>query len=117
MFVIYQKEFRGFQVRSDLISGYITAIMGFGDQVRVDGVPLRKIQFQDLEIVFEISDKFLVALIIEGVESAWISDKLKRFIVEIEKTFGKKIEDWAGDLSNFNGIEELANEIFGLNRL
>lgn len=107
---MYQQKFSGIEVDPDRLSGFISAIVSFSEEL------LPKMGEEWLKTIDRGSFKLLVergnnvyGLLIAETENPELRIKLKHLVEEFEKIFSTKIVGWKGELGVF---EEFKNEVF-----
>jgi hypothetical protein len=121
VFLIYQtgvlisKESRRVkaEVDSDVFSAMLTAITQFvHDSFDLpEEVGLSRMEYGKNKLLIERGKYVFLALTILGEESVYLPFYMAEVIKEIEEEYGSVLEDWAGEMSALDGIEELVKKI------
>ncbi len=114
---IYNRKLGDWQVDSDLIGGFLTAIQDFSLEIKKKRIPIEKMAYQEFEIMLEQGENILVALFIDGKGSEWIREKQKIFVNKFEKYYKSNLKDWRGELTSFSNAGYLVDEVFELYRV
>nr|MDO8079590.1 hypothetical protein [Candidatus Freyarchaeota archaeon] len=107
---MYYQKFSGVEVDPDRLSGFISAIVSFSEEL------LPKMGDEWLKTIDRGSFKLLVergnnvyGLLIAETETPEVRMKLKHLVAEFEKRFSTKIVGWKGELGVF---EDFRNDVF-----
>ncbi|NHI93936.1 MAG: hypothetical protein EAX96_15715 [Candidatus Lokiarchaeota archaeon] len=111
---IYQENFAPATVDSHLIGGFLHAIQNFGTQMLQEASSMRRLSYQNFEILLDDELNVIVALLLKGKPSDNISKKLRIFVTEFESRFKEEFKIWNGDLKYFFPARELTMKIFNL---
>ncbi|MBN1801941.1 MAG: hypothetical protein JW891_10570 [Candidatus Lokiarchaeota archaeon] len=114
---IYNRKLGDWQVDSDLIGGFLTAIQDFSLEIKKKRIPIEKMAYQEFEIMLEQGENILVALFIDGKGSEWIREKQKIFVTKFEKYYKSNLKNWRGELTSFSNAGYLVDEVFELYRV
>ncbi|MFX1238485.1 MAG: hypothetical protein ACFFAS_15950 [Promethearchaeota archaeon] len=114
---IYNRKLGDWQVDSDLIGGFLTAIQDFSLEIKKKRIPIEKMAYQEFEIMLEQGENILVALFIDGKGSEWIREKQKIFVKKFEKYYLSNLKNWRGELTVFSNAGYLVDEVFELYRV
>ena len=99
---LWSLDFISMQQDVTLISGFMSAIKTFLEEMRVGGL---KRLGTDFGTFIREDSKLLTATCITGAigldEEIWIRGKLHDFLVRIEQEYGKQLETWDGKVSQF----------------
>jgi len=117
---IYQRKLGEWELETDLIGGFLTAIQSFSSEIKKMSTSMRKMEYKDFEIIIERGKYAFFAIFIDGTESYWIRDKLSLFSKEFENLFEENLKIWTGELTVFEKSEKcefLINRVFELYRL
>jgi len=108
---MFQQElFSGFITAISLFSSELNEILGYSDQYgRLPAIPIN--------LIFEIMITYLNPIIgVLVVEKKDIDKDMKDFLNETLKTFmikfGKKLENWSGELTAFSSFKEEIEKVF-----
>ena len=107
----YSKE----KLEADLVSGFLTAIASFGKEVgnknKKESVGEAIIfDYQDFKILMMDGRYSRVALILDGVPTESLKDRLQSFINLFESSY--PLENWKGNVSIFKDIDNLIESAF-----
>ncbi|MHA1341400.1 MAG: hypothetical protein ACTSRZ_15750 [Promethearchaeota archaeon] len=107
---IFEQNFRNIDTDSDLITGFIVAMLNFGKEIA--DKDLQSINFAGLKIMLSIHSHFIIALAID--ENAPEPD-LKMFLSlvgdEFEKRYGDCLINWNGNVDIFTDFASYIEEI------
>jgi hypothetical protein len=93
------------KIDPDLVGMAVTGISDLIKEVTGSTEDLNMIDQKDFKIIFKKSDDFVIFLL--ATEPLEIYEfKLIDLMEDITKEFGKKVENWGGDLIKFKGIEK-----------
>ena len=73
---------------------------------------MKKLAYKDFEIELNIGDYIRAALFLTGEASKFLVRNLVIFINDFERTYGKDLKDWTGDVSIFRDAKQLVDKIF-----
>ncbi len=100
--LIWSFDFISMQQDIALVSGFIQAIKTFLEEMKVGGLKRLGTEFGTF---IREEGKLLTATCIAGNigidEELWIRSKLNEFIVQVEQTHYKQLEEWKGDVAQF----------------
>jgi len=101
---IFEQNFKNIETNSDLITGFIVAILNFGKEIADKN--LQSIVFAGLKIMISIYDRFIIALAIDE-DAPELDVKMFLEIVydEFEKRYGNFLLNFNGDVSIFSDFE------------
>lgn len=107
---MYHQKFSGVEVDPDRLSGFISAIVSFSEELlpKMRDEWLKTIDRGSFKLIVERGDN-VYGLLIAETETPELRTKLKRLVEEFEKIFSTKIIGWKGELGVF---EEFKNEVF-----
>jgi hypothetical protein len=92
------------KIDPDLVGMAVTGISDLIKEVTGSKEDLNMIDQKDFKILFKKSDFFVIFLL--ATEPLEIYEfKLNDLLEDITEEFGKRVEDWGGDLIKFKGIE------------
>ncbi|TFG34156.1 tetratricopeptide repeat protein [Candidatus Thorarchaeota archaeon] len=96
---------------SSLISGFISAINVFSDEIMGQGGLLRSINHEGFTVMIEHTELRIVTLIADK-ESFEIRYKLRSFVQRFNELFPRELSDEGIDPTEFQGAIEIINKIF-----
>lgn len=100
--MLWSFDFISMQQDMTLVSGFMSAIKTFLEEMKVGGL---KRLGTDFGTFIREETKLLTATCITGAigldEEVWIRGKLHDFLVKIEQEYGKQLETWKGEVSRF----------------
>ena len=99
-------------IDSDLLSGFLTAIQGFGMEVTKQETKMKRLSYEHFEIELTDGEMTVAALITSGLPNDLTSERLKNLVQHFETHFKPALESFAGNVSQFNTTEQLIQEIF-----
>jgi predicted transcriptional regulator len=107
---MYHQKFSGVEVDPDRLSGFISAIVSFSEELlpKMSDEWLKTIDRGSFKLLVERGNNVYGLLIVE-TETSEVRMKLKHLVAEFEKRFSTKIVGWKGELGLF---EEFKNEVF-----
>ncbi|MEM3526527.1 MAG: winged helix-turn-helix domain-containing protein, partial [Candidatus Jordarchaeaceae archaeon] len=107
---MYYQKFSGVEVDPDRLSGFISAIVSFSEELlpKMGNEWLRTIDRGSFKLLVE-RGKNVYGLLITEMETPELRMKLKHLVVEFEKRFSEKIIGWQGELGVF---DDFRNEVF-----
>nr|MDO8079420.1 hypothetical protein [Candidatus Freyarchaeota archaeon] len=85
-----------------LISGFMSAIKSFLEEMKVGG--LKRLGTEFGTFIREESELLTATCITSDIgidEELWIRGKLHKFLTQVEQTHRKQLKDWKGDVSQF----------------
>jgi len=113
--ILVARETRRFEadVDSDVFSGMLTAVIQFVKDSF--GLPaetsLNRMEFGDNKLLIERGADVFLAITVLGEESEFLPFYMTEILKEVEDTFGEAFRDWTGDLTRFEGIEEIIRKL------
>ncbi|MHA1651371.1 MAG: hypothetical protein ACTSYB_14360, partial [Candidatus Helarchaeota archaeon] len=114
---LFHRQFGTWEINPDLISGFLTAIQSFGSEIKSKDVPIRKMAYNEFEILLNQGELVFVALIVDGKTSEWHEKKLAEFTQAFEQEFQENLKTWSGELTQFKSTGLLIDRIFELFRV
>ena len=114
---IFSRKFGEWDLDTDLIAGFLTAIQSFGSEIKQKSIPIQRMEYKEFEILLEQGDKTFIALLIDEKESNWMREKLKTFLTEFEKEYEGSLKEWSGELFSFKNVGFLVDKVFELFRV
>ncbi len=100
--LIWSFDFISMQQDIALVSGFMSAIKSFLEEMKVGGL---KRLGTDFGTFIREESQLLTATCITGDigidEELWIRSKLHEFLIKIEQEHWKQLEDWKGDVGQF----------------
>lgn len=99
------------KIDPDLVGMAVTGISDLIREVTGSKEDLNMIDQKDFKILFKKSSEFVIFLL--ATEPLEIYEfKLNDLLEDITEEFGKRVENWAGDLIKFKGIEKCVLDHF-----
>ena len=114
---IFSRKFGQWNLDTDLIGGFLTAIQSFGSEIKQKTIPIKRMEYQEFEILMEQGKHVIMALLIDEKESDWMRQKLGLFLTEFEKEYESVLIDWSGELFAFKNVGLLVDKVFELYRI
>ncbi|MFX1296855.1 MAG: hypothetical protein ACFFD2_18610, partial [Promethearchaeota archaeon] len=114
---LYHRQFGTWEIDTDLISGFLSAIQSFGKEIKSKDVPIRKMAYKEFEILLNQGNFVFVALIVDGKTSKWHEEKLAEFTEVFEQEFEEHLKKWSGELTRFKSSGLMIDRIFELFRV
>lgn len=111
---IYSRSFTDLPVDADLISGFLTAISSFGEEIKGkmkdDGrfeEGLEELSYKQFKIVVNDGEKVRTAVLLLNEASHSLKRKLKEFNLKFEEYFTPELQTWQGEPLRHTPIIEL----------
>jgi len=103
-------------VDEDILAGMLTAIQDFVKTAftPVYNMELKAIQFGERNILMERGDQLMMAAVVSG-DAAMVKkcrQELKEGILEIERHYGKDLDNWDGSIDSLKGLRGAVARIF-----
>ena len=114
---VYNRKLGAWQMDSDLIGGFLTAMQDFSLEIKKQRIPIERMEYKEFEIMLEQGKYVLVALFIDGKGSDWLRNKQQLYVKKFEKYFESNLKHWKGELTFFNNSGFLVDEVFELYRV
>lgn len=114
---VYNRKLGTWQMDSDLIGGFLTAMQDFSLEIKKQRIPIERMEYKEFEIMLEQGKFILVALFIDGKGSDWLRKKQQLYVKKFEKYFESNLKHWKGELTFFNNSGFLVDEVFELYRV
>ncbi len=94
------------EIDEDVLSGMLTAVLNFvEDSMAKTQDGLRSFGFDRYKVLVTRGKMTYLAVVYEGDEPEAIGDRIREFLVKVEKIYRKRIENWTGDMdTDFAGI-------------
>ncbi|MFB0562624.1 MAG: hypothetical protein ACETWM_15570 [Candidatus Lokiarchaeia archaeon] len=107
---MYHQKFSGVEVDPDRLSGFISAIVSFSEELlpKMGDEWLKTIDRGSFKLIVERGNN-VYGLLIAAQETPEMRMKLKSLINNFEKKFSSEIQEWKGELGVF---ENFRNDIF-----
>lgn len=107
---MYYQKFSGVEVDPDRLSGFISAIVSFSEELlpKMGDEWLKTIDRGSFKLVVERGNN-VYGLLIAETETPDVRTKLKNLVSEFEGKFSTKIVEWKGELGLF---EDFRNDVF-----
>ncbi len=108
---IFSKKFGTFEMDTDLVSGFLTAIQSFGMEVTKKETSMRKLSYQDFEIEIEEGDYIRAALVLQGKITKYLVRNLFDYLKKFENTFVDNLQNFDGNITTFSSADEFTEEL------
>ena len=105
-----------------LVAGFLQAISTFGHDLadspgltngeKTEGTALRELQYEDFRILIHDGQFVRNALVLGGVPSEQLRERLENFTKAFETRYKGDFEHWDGRVDQFNSAADLVEEIF-----
>ncbi len=109
---IYNQNFKGEELDSDLIGGFLTAIQSFGAEVSKKETVMKRLSYEHFEIELEEGEFVRPALITLGFPDELTIKRLNEFRIKFETKYRKDLEVFTHNVSIFEETKDLVEEIF-----
>ncbi len=110
---IYSFDFSSNMIEPNLISGFLTAIKMFGLELAEEESSTAKLEYKGLEIILEDEYKITGVLILKASPTDRLINLLKDFTREFWTKYENEIENFQGEISDFDKAIEIKNKVFG----
>jgi len=98
----------------DILAGMLTAVQNFvRESFDTAGGRLSEIRFENYDIIISYSDNLVLAAVLTAKNPEKLRQKLKVAACEIEETYGTKLKDWKGDMSELKQIDAVMKRLIG----
>ncbi|MHA1888940.1 MAG: hypothetical protein ACTSX0_13020, partial [Promethearchaeota archaeon] len=94
----------------DLISGFLSAVQSFGKELKTQNT-LNEMSYGDKILLFADGEYIRVTLVLSKTASPFLKRNLSKFVNVFEVKFKDKLSKWHGELSVFQGAEDLVDEV------
>ena len=98
-------------IDSDLISGFISAVATFGEQINLHEA-LSEMKYGDKMVLLSDGDYIRVAIILNKKASKSLREKIKTFVKEFEDLYADVLPKWKSSLTEFKNTRSLVDNIF-----
>jgi hypothetical protein len=111
------------EVDNDILSSMLTGVTDFiseafvGKEEKGGEKGLHKLQFGERNILLEKGNRFIIAIVYSGSEDNKLIDKGKQVIENIETNYKYALDNWEGDLDDFEGTEEILETLLPLDKI
>ena len=101
------------EVDSDVFSAMFTAISDFVKESfsLPKSVGLSRVEIGENKVLVERGNKFFLAVTVLGDESVYIPFYMAEIIKEIQDKYGDILEDWTGEITQLEGIDEIIRKL------
>ncbi|NVM28433.1 MAG: hypothetical protein HWN65_06290 [Candidatus Helarchaeota archaeon] len=113
---LYSHNFATQTTDADLISGFLSAIQGFGMEVSHQETKMKRLSYEHFEIELSDGSLTMAALITSGLPNQLTSAALREYILRFEARFRPQLETFSGNVSQFATAEELVQSVFLMKR-
>jgi hypothetical protein len=97
----------------DIFAGMFTAIQSFvRDTFGAGQWSLKRLEFEDRNIVIELGDFLYLAIIYSGRADTKMQNKIESTIDHIEEDYWNTGKDWNGDMDMWTGVREKLKPLF-----
>nr|MDO8077803.1 hypothetical protein [Candidatus Freyarchaeota archaeon] len=103
--LVWSFDFVSMQQDIALVSGFMTAIKSFLEEMKIGG--LKRLGTEFGTFIREESELLTCTCITGEIgldEELWIRSKLHEFLVQIEQAHWKQFEDWKGEVAQFREV-------------
>jgi hypothetical protein len=76
-----------------------------------------KFGFGGRSLLLEMGENFFIAIVILGEDYEPLLAKTRVVVRDIEKKYGAVLDDWPGELDDFNGVDEIILRLLSLDDL
>lgn len=98
----------------DILAGMLTAVQNFvKESFDTAGGRLSEIRFENYDIIISYSDNLVLAAVLSTKNPEKLRQKLKDAASEIEDTYGPKLKEWKGDMSELRPIDVVMRKLLG----
>jgi hypothetical protein len=107
----------------DIVGAMLTAVMTYIKVVIVqrwegkEPVNYYRFKFGEKRLIIETRESFLIAMVLHGKENRSLQSQSKTIISDIEERYGSALVDWNGELSYFEGVDNIMLTLLPLDRL
>jgi hypothetical protein len=104
----------------DIVGGMLTAVMklisySFGEMDEdVTNIDKFKFGFGGRSLLLEMGENFVIAIVILGEDYEPLLAKTRVVVRDIEKKYGSVLDDWPGELDDFNGVDDIIIRLLSL---
>jgi hypothetical protein len=95
----------------ELMSGMLIAIQGLIQDGLERGGALRSIKYAEIRIVLGMGKNLVLAAVVYGKPDTRLQEMFDTTLLTIEDRYSDIIEGWDGDLSGFEGIEDIIRNL------
>jgi len=96
----------------DILAGMLTAVQNFiRESFDESGGRLREIRFEHYDIVISHSKNVVIAAIISTKKPEKLRMQLTMVTDDLEKHFGSKLKNWAGDKADLTGVDIIMKKL------
>ncbi|MHA1754880.1 MAG: ADP-ribosylation factor-like protein, partial [Candidatus Odinarchaeia archaeon] len=104
---LYQKE----TTDENLISGFLSALQNFISEVS-SGDVIRTIKTGNVKFIYNVSHGLISVFVVDKDEDEEkIRNKIERVIEEFYSRFKDQLNNWSGNISQFNSFKEVLDDI------
>lgn len=98
----------------NILAGMLTAVQNFvKESFDGSGGRLSEIKFENFDIYISYSESLVIAAVISSKNPHKLKERIQATTAEIEKSYGPKIRDWSGDLSQLRQIDSIMERLLG----
>lgn len=108
---IFFKSVGSEKIDPDLISGFISAVSSFGQEIESQK-SLNEMKYGDKTLLLSDGEYVRVAIVLNKKASLPLRRNLKTFVERFEERYADALPDWAGQLKLFNDADDLVDDIF-----
>ncbi len=96
----------------DILAGMLTAVQNFiRESFDESGGRLKEIRFEHYDIVISHSKNVVIAAIISTKKPEKLRMQLTMVTDDLEKHFGSKLKNWAGDKADLTGVDIIMKKL------
>jgi hypothetical protein len=107
----------------DIVGGMLTAVMklisyAFGEMDEdITSIDEYKFGFGERSLLLEMGEDFFIAIVVLGTEYESLLVKTRAIVQDIERQFESVLDDWPGELNDFEGVDEIITSLLPMDDL
>jgi predicted transcriptional regulator len=109
---VYNHNFSGEMLDSDLISGFLTAIQSFGSEFTKQETKMKKLSYEHFEIQLTNGKYITAALITTGYPNQITINSVAEVLERFENKYRYDLENFSGKVTAFRDAGTIIQEIF-----
>ncbi|MBD3255711.1 MAG: hypothetical protein GF383_11510 [Candidatus Lokiarchaeota archaeon] len=111
---VYEQFLAGKDLNPTLISGFLDAIRAFGIELTgsYQNSQTVKLEYKESKIIMSEYKNFRIILILTDNPSESFLESVEELSYDIDKEFGKELENFKGDVRMFAGIKDIIEKHF-----
>ncbi|MGQ9583508.1 MAG: outer membrane protein assembly factor BamB family protein [Thermoplasmatota archaeon] len=100
-------------VDGDILSGMLTAVTAFVKESfrEADTEELNELRYGKTKILIERGEYICLAVVVSGVASPKMRDKMKETVRRIGQTYAEVLENWDGSVSKLKDINQMIEQL------